>query len=84
VPLFRDGGSGDVQVAPVTGSRLELFSGQRPGRAPKDGARFTLEPSAWLRHVCTIVVRDLTTTEWATYLPDRPFQPTCTDVLRRD
>ena len=28
---------------------------------------------------CTIVGRDLTPAEWRRYLPERPWEPTCTD-----
>jgi DNA-binding SARP family transcriptional activator/WD40 repeat protein len=83
LPLFRDGAAGDVHVAPVTGPILDLFSGIRPGRAAKDGARFPLEPAAWLRHICGIVARDLTIAEWRRYLPDRDYRPTCSDVAPR-
>jgi hypothetical protein len=46
--------------------------GDRPDR-PAD-------PAAWLGEVCAVVGRDLTAGEWRRYLPDRPWQPTCTDL----
>jgi hypothetical protein len=36
---------------------------------------------ALLTRACGIVARDLTPTEWARYLPDRSYAPTCTDLL---
>ena len=30
--------------------------------------------------VCAVVARDLTPEEWRRFLPDRPWQPTCTDL----
>ncbi len=34
-------------------------------------------PRQWLADACTFAGRDLTTTEWARYVGDQPFQPTC-------
>jgi hypothetical protein len=80
MPVFRDGADGAVRIAPVTGDRLDLFSGWRWGSVPKDGARYSLDPADWLAHVCAIVGRDLTTDEWNRYLPERPHRRTCTDL----
>jgi hypothetical protein len=33
-----------------------------------------------LETVCAIVARDFTPVEWRRFLPDRPWQPTCTDL----
>jgi hypothetical protein len=39
-----------------------------------------LDTSAWLHEACAIVGRDLTEAEWNSYLPDRPYDETCTDA----
>lgn len=46
------------------------------GAPPLPGA----DTSALLDRACAIVARDLTPAEWARYLPDRPYAPTCTDL----
>jgi WD40 repeat protein len=35
------------------------------------------DPSSWQRELCAMAGRDLTETEWHSYLPDRPYQPSC-------
>ena len=40
--------------------------------------RWKTQPQSWINHACTIVGRDLTATEWDTYLPGTPHQRTCT------
>jgi WD40 repeat protein/DNA-binding SARP family transcriptional activator len=40
--------------------------------------RWDARPQAWTHHACAIVARDLTPTEWETYLPGIPHQRTCT------
>jgi hypothetical protein len=49
--------------------------------AERAGRSDLVAPSAWLRDACAVVGRDLTAAEWRRYLPDRPFRPTCTDLL---
>jgi hypothetical protein len=38
------------------------------------------DPAVWLEEACAVVGRDLTAGQWRRYLPDRPWQPTCTDL----
>jgi hypothetical protein len=38
------------------------------------------DTSVLLDRACAIVARDLTPAEWARYLPDRSYAPTCTDL----
>ena len=83
IPAFRDGTTGAVHLAPVDGHRLELFSGWRTATAPKDGSRYSLDPADWLRHVCSVVGRDLSHEEWNRYLPDRPYRATCSEPAGR-
>jgi hypothetical protein len=44
------------------------------------GLRYSMDPAVWLRDACAIAGRDLTRAEWERYLPDRPYEATCTDV----
>ena len=46
----------------------------------RDGGRVTVEDSERLDAACAIVARDFTRTEWRRFLPDRPWQPTCSDL----
>ena len=39
------------------------------------------DTAAWLHEACTVVTRDLTPVEWRKYLPDRRWEPTCTDLI---
>jgi WD40 repeat protein len=48
--------------------------------AERAGRSSLVPPSAWLEDACAVVGRDFTPAEWRRYLPDRPFQPTCTDL----
>ena len=45
-----------------------------------DAGRGADDPGARLDAACAIVGRDFTPAEWRLVLPDRPWQPTCTDV----
>jgi WD40 repeat protein len=47
----------------------------------RDGGRVTPDDSERLDAACTIVARDFTPTEWRRFLPDRRWQPTCSDLL---
>ena len=40
--------------------------------------RWDTRPQSWIRRACAVVGRDLTPTEWETYLPGVPHQRTCT------
>ncbi len=35
----------------------------------------------WQRHACAVANRDLTADEWARFLPDLPYDPTCGGVV---
>jgi WD40 repeat protein len=80
LPAFADAATGEVHIAPVTAGRLDLFSGYRPAGEPKDGSRYSLDPADWLARACAVAGRDLTATEWATYLPGHAYRRTCTDL----
>ncbi len=83
-PVFRDSGAGLVFVAPPQGDRLALLPGARLGRVVKEGTIYPLDPADWVAHACDVVLaRDLTRPEWAEYLPNRPYGPTCSDLTGR-
>jgi hypothetical protein len=46
----------------------------RAGQGPAD-------PEVRLEMACSIAGRDLTPVEWRRVLPDRPWRPTCSDLL---
>jgi hypothetical protein len=37
-----------------------------------------MTPAHWADRACGLAARDLTTTEWARWLPDQPYRRTCT------
>jgi WD40 repeat protein len=80
LPQFRDGADGDVHIVPPTGSQLVLLPGWRSVDQLREGKVYSLDASDWLADACSIVERDLTPTEWAAYLPEQPYRPTCTDL----
>jgi WD40 repeat protein len=79
-PVFRDGGGGYVFVAPAHGDQLGLLPGTRSRGVPREGMIYSLDPVDWLAHACDVVQRDLTTAEWAAYVPQRPYRGTCTQL----
>jgi WD40 repeat protein len=70
-------GAGPTYLVPGVADEVIALGGDRPGR------RYPLQPAGWLARACTIVGRDLTAQEWATYLPGRPYRRTCTDLSER-
>jgi DNA-binding beta-propeller fold protein YncE len=48
--------------------------------ADRTARRYPTQPDVWLQEACAVVGRDLTRAEWDRYLPDRPWEPTCTDL----
>jgi WD40 repeat protein len=74
LPASTDGSGGYTALIPGTPGVLSLVADDRTG------LRYSLDPSAWLRAACDVAGRDMTRTEWARYLPDRPWQPTCSDL----
>jgi hypothetical protein len=69
--------SGRILVT-VAEDRTAISWDMRPVVAP---APPSPDVEALLDRACGIVARDLTPTEWARYLPDRSYEPTCTDLL---
>ncbi|MGY1616579.1 BTAD domain-containing putative transcriptional regulator [Geodermatophilus sp. SYSU D00691] len=66
-------GRGATHLLLLVPRELVTLSGERAGR------RYPMEPSVWLDQACAIAGRDLTRAEWARYLPDRGWEPTCSD-----
>ena len=50
------------------------------GAGAEASRRPAADPRARLDAACAIVGRDLTPAEWRSFLPYRPWQPTCTDL----
>ena len=74
--VHADTGAGDVHIATFNGKARAL------PRATASSARPTMErlparPGRLARRRLLIVRRDLTRTEWAAYLPNRAYQPSC-------
>jgi WD40 repeat protein/DNA-binding SARP family transcriptional activator len=80
----------DVRSAKQIGTPLNGPS-QRWGMAVFDATGHTLatalqdgtvllwnvDPRSWLERACAVAGRDLTSQEWAEFLPGRPYQPPC-------
>jgi hypothetical protein len=64
----------DVYLVSAGGDVLVALTGAHPGR------RWTLDTTALIERACAVAGRDLTRTEWSQYLPERPQQPTCSDL----
>ena len=68
-------GEGYAHIAPGAENELVVLDGNRTGR------RYPLDASVWLRESCAIAGgEDLTAAEWASYLPGRDREPTCSDL----
>jgi DNA-binding SARP family transcriptional activator/WD40 repeat protein len=68
------GGSSPVYLLPVSHHDVLAISGVHPAR------RWSLDPDLWVRQACAVAGRNLTRSEWTRYLPQLPYQRTCTDV----
>ena len=65
---------GYTHLVPGTSDEITVLSGERAGH------RYPMDPSVWLADACDVVDRDLTPVEWARYLPNRPYDHTCSDL----
>jgi WD40 repeat protein len=87
-PELLPGHTGDVVGVEVdaAGRRLASVSLDHTaiiwdmGDRPVTALPGTANPDSRLDAACTIAGRDLTPDEWRRFLPDRPWQPTCTDL----
>jgi hypothetical protein len=59
------------------GDRMIVWDVADPAPPPRPES----SPAALLRAACAVAYRDLSRAEWRQYLPDRPWQATCTDLL---
>lgn len=71
-------GRGYAYVVPGAEDELVLLGGDQPG------LRYPLDPAVWLVAACRIAGRDLTRSEWRTYLPGTPYRQTCAEILGGD
>jgi WD40 repeat protein len=61
----------DMRVAAPTGQSVLLVDGTT------NAWEFSTDPDDWSRAACRTVGRSLTRTEWAAFVGDRPYHPTC-------
>jgi DNA-binding SARP family transcriptional activator/WD40 repeat protein len=61
-------------VVPGISDELVVLAGERPGR------RYSMRPADWIGDACAVVGRDLSEAEWARYVSERPWEPTCSDL----
>ncbi|WP_324274307.1 hypothetical protein [Blastococcus brunescens] len=66
-----------TRVPAPPGSCRSRGGGHRPERGPA-GPAVPLDPGRWADQACRIVDRDLTREEWDRYLPEQPYEATCT------
>jgi WD40 repeat protein len=62
-----------THILSFTDHSITAVVGERRART------FSLDPDRWLDRACTVAGRDLTRDEWASYLPGREYERTCTD-----
>jgi hypothetical protein len=79
-PVFRDAGQGSAYIVPATADRLALLPGYRSVGQTREGVVYSLKPADWLAQACDVAGRDLTRTEWAAYVPERPYRKTCSEL----
>lgn len=72
MPSSSEQDPGYTHAVPLPG-QLVVLHGDRAGR------RYPMDPAVWLDQACDVAGRDLTRSEWARYLPDRDWEPTCSD-----
>lgn len=77
LPGSGEPGEGYAHLLPGADDELVVLSGHR------DGRRYPMDPAVWLAQACVVAGRDLTREEWARYLPDRTYRPTCSDLVGR-
>lgn len=75
LPSSSEPGDGYAYLLPGTTDELVVLSGDGAGH------RYPMDPAVWLAQACLVAGRDLTRAEWARYVPDRPYRPTCSDLL---
>ena len=80
--------SGDPIGPPLTGHFGIVYSlvfspdGKTLASGDNDGVvmLWDIDPASWETRLCSIVNRNLTATEWKTYLGDLPYQSTCPGI----
>ncbi len=75
LPASTDGGQGYTALLPGAPEELVARRRRSCGSAVPDGAR-----RCGCGRTCDVAGRDLTRAEWDRYLPDRPWEPTCSDL----
>ena len=63
-----------VYVLAEEPNALVVMTGVHPAR------RWPLDTDTLIERACAVAGRDLTRTEWAQFLPERPLRPTCSDI----
>jgi WD40 repeat protein len=71
LPGSSEGGTGYTYLTSVAADKISAVTGERDGRT------YPLELNRWLAYACVVAGRNLTRDEWSTYLPERPYRPTC-------
>ncbi len=75
LPASSRPGDGYTFLLPDPTDELVVFNEGGPGHV------YPLDPAQWLGLACTVAGRDLTPAEWDRYLPDRPYEPVCGDLI---
>ena len=66
--------AGYAFLLPEPDDEVVVLDGQHPG------LRYPLDVGLWLARACEVAGRDLTRAEWARYVPEEPYRPTCSDL----
>ena len=75
-------GDGSTLYTVSLDNRVIAWDMRNHGGVGQDRARRFpfMDAAAQLAEACAVVGRDLTPAEWRTYLPDREYRPTCSDL----
>ena len=75
MPASAEPGDGYTHLLAHSADAVTAMTGALPGRT------YPLDPDRWLAYACLVAGRDLTEHEWASYLGDLPYQPTCKGIV---
>jgi hypothetical protein len=71
LPDTEDTPVADVSLVPEIADELVVLRDDGIGR------RYPLDPATWSARACALAGRELSREEWARYLPNRPYEPSC-------
>lgn len=71
LPGSDNGALGYTYALSATEDEITVITGAEAGR------RYPMDPARWRAYACTVAGTNLTEDQWASYLPDRPYEKLC-------